>query len=119
MYEGLLRFCIRKYASQNGEVVNSIINHLVMTQTVEVTIDSLISILRCELPSVDQKYPRGRFSSSFLDVCELGRVITKLLNKLIEFSAKTKQYPNCFQTLLELFKFFKSHPPSKLSVVSL
>lgn len=58
MYEGILRYAIRCHAKYQGssDNVNAIINSLVVSQTVEITIDSLIAILRDELPSIDSQY---------------------------------------------------------------
>jgi hypothetical protein len=66
MYEGLLRFALRSHTKDQEatEAVNGVINSLVVTQQLEVTIDSLVSILSAELPPMDSKFSQGSLASS-------------------------------------------------------
>jgi hypothetical protein len=63
MYEGVLRFAIRSHTREQAgsEEINSVINSLVVTQQIEVTVDSLISILKAELPPMDRKFSQSTF----------------------------------------------------------
>ena len=63
MYEGVLRFAIRSHTREQAgsEEINSVINSLVVTQQIEVTVDSLISILKAELPPMDKKFSQSTF----------------------------------------------------------
>lgn len=65
MFEGLLRFAIRSHTKDQSapEAVNGVINSLVVTQQIEVTIDSLISILSSELPPFESKFSQGKLVS--------------------------------------------------------
>lgn len=66
MFEGLLRFAIRTHTKdpQSTDVVNGVINSLVVTQHLELTIDCLVSILAAELPPMETKFSQGSLSSS-------------------------------------------------------
>jgi len=59
-YEGLLRFAVKLHTVNSSETLNTIVNILIVTQQVDVTIDALISILKDELPSIESKYPKGK-----------------------------------------------------------
>ncbi len=117
MYEGLVRFTLRMKASASGggETSNHILNQLIVTQNIDVTIDSLISILKDEMQPFESKYSKGSRQSA--ETCELCMIDTQLILKLSGFCQQSGQYANCFKTLVELFSLFQVHHPSKLKVV--
>ena len=62
MYEGLLRYALKIRVSPGGNSENSnlIVNFLVVTQNLDMAIDSLISILKDEIPHIENKLSKGK-----------------------------------------------------------